>query len=287
MKTSGLFRVHSHEVKVRSNEPLHLVIFGDVHRDSPNHAEGAWKDFLVHARGLKHALFLGMGDYVDSASSSERACLDHAKDLLHETTRKDLAELADAKVKLLARELSFTRGKLIGLLNGNHWFHWSDDTNTDQRLCRELDTTYLGVSCFIRLYLKPATGGTYALDIWAHHGAGAGRLMGGSINRVDQMREHAEADIYIMGHDHKRMAVPATPRLSLVHNGRAGLEVKQRQQWLVRSGSFLASYRDGESNYNVDAGRGPSSLGHVEIIITPRAEDKQSHVNRFDINALV
>lgn len=41
MKTSGLFRVHSLTVKCRLNEPLTLVIFGDVHRDSPNHADGA------------------------------------------------------------------------------------------------------------------------------------------------------------------------------------------------------------------------------------------------------
>lgn len=269
MKTSGLFRVHSHKIKVRVGEPLHLVVFGDIHRDSPNHADGAWQDFLEYARGLKHALYLGMGDYVDSTSSSERDCLANSGIHFHDTIKRDLQELAAAKVKLLAKELGFMRGKLIGMVNGNHYFSFNDGCNTDQKLCGELDTFYLGVSCFIRLTLLYSETRKQTLDIWAHHGAGAGRLMGGSINRVDQMREHAEADVYIMGHDHKRMAVPATPRLSLIHT-KTGLAVKSRQQWLVRSGSFLASYRDGESNYNVDAGRGPSSLGHVELIITPK-----------------
>jgi hypothetical protein len=70
MKTSGLFRVHSLTVKCRLNEPLTLVIFGDVHRDSPNHADGAWQSFLDRSRKLKNALFLGMGDYLHSAGAA-------------------------------------------------------------------------------------------------------------------------------------------------------------------------------------------------------------------------
>ncbi len=53
--------------------------------------------------------------------------------------------------------------------------------------------------------------------------------------------------------------------------GGHGLRLKERQQWLLRTGSFLAAYVDGESSYNVDAGRGPSSLGHVELEITLNA----------------
>ncbi len=84
---------------------------------------------------------------------------------------------------------------------------------------------------------------------------------------MDQMREHAEADIYCMGHDHKRGAIPATPRLFLHNSSAAGLRVRHRQQWIVRSGSYLASYEPGVSNYNVDAARGPCSLGHIELLI--------------------
>jgi hypothetical protein len=81
------------------------------------------------------------------------------------------------------------------------------------------------------------------------------------------MREHAEADVYVMGHDHKRGVLPATPRLFLSHT-KTGLKVRSRQQWLIRSGSFLASYEHGVRNYNVDAARGPCSLGHVELLVT-------------------
>ena len=89
--------------------------------------------------------------------------------------------------------------------------------------------------------------------------------MGGSLNRVLQMFEGCEADVTCMGHDHKRVAAPATPRLYLEHDARQGLKIKQRQCWSVRSGSYVVAYRDGEVNYNVDECRLPASLGHVEM----------------------
>lgn len=268
MKTSGLFRVHATTIKVKTGQPFKLILFGDIHRDSPNHAKDAWQNFLRYGKSLKHAYFLGLGDYLDSTSTSERDCLGKLDSQWHETLANDLQALQLAKIELLAKEMGFMRDRLLGLMNGNHYFNFQDGTNSDQKLCTALGAVYLGVSCFLRLTMDEY-GRTSTLDIWAHHGLGAGRLLGGSINRVDQMREHAEADIYVMGHDHKRMAVPATPRLYLSNHSKAGLRVRQRQQWLVRSGSFLASYRDWETNYNVDAGRGPCSLGHVELIITP------------------
>jgi predicted phosphodiesterase len=274
MQTSGLFTTHSFVVKHKFGVPLHLVIFGDVHRDSPNFADGAWQSFLKRAKSLPNVIFLGMGDMVDSASTSERECLERSA--FHESTKNDLVKLAEAKIKLIASELDFMRGRLVGLINGNHFFHFhGDNTNTDQRLARELSCKYLGVCALIRLYIECGTR-SQAVDIFAHHGKGASRLIGGSLNRVAQMVEGVEADIFIMGHDHKRGVVPTTPRIYLDHSARDGFKVRHKEVWIARSGSFLASYRDGEVNYNVDAGRLPSSLGHVEMIFTAH------HIGRKD-----
>lgn len=268
MKTSGLFTLHRYTIQVPgSGVPMRLVFFGDVHRDAPLHAKEKWQGFLTYARPLENAWFFGMGDYVDSASTSERECLGRAA--LHESTRADLAQLAAAKVNLLAKELDFMRGRLVGLVNGNHFFQFEDGTNTDNRLCGKLDCKYLGVSAFVRLTLQ-YSGCRHSFDLWLHHGAGAARLPGGSINRVDQMREIADADVYVMGHDHKRGVFPANPRLSLEQDRVNGLRLKSRQQWLIRSGSFLKSYEDGEVSYNVDSARGPCSLGHCELEVTLR-----------------
>ncbi len=265
MKTDGLFTTHAFTIPVKSNKPFNLVFFGDLHWDSPMFARDKWKEFLSYAKGLKNAWFFGMGDYLDSTSTSERACLADCE--FHDTTTDDLRKISEDKVKHLAKELAFMKGRLIGLVNGNHYFAFQDGTNTDMRLCGLLDCKYLGVSTFTRLTLD-CFGRKTTLDIWAHHGAGGSRLPGGSLNRVEQMRETAEADVYIMGHDHKRGVWPASPRFHLAPNSKGDMRLKTRQQWLIRSGSFLNSYESGKRSYNVDAGRGPSSIGHVELIIS-------------------
>lgn len=273
MKTSGEFTLQRFEIEAPAiGEPFSIVFFGDVHRDAPLHAKDKWHEDLERLKRMKNAYFFGMGDYVDSASSSERECLGRAS--LHDSTRADLSSIARAKVTLLEKELSFMKGRIIGLIGGNHYFAFEDGTTTDNKLCERLGCKFLGVSSFTRLAIFKNSI-CINFDIWAHHGAGGARLPGGSINRVDQMREHAEADCYVMGHDHKRGVLPATPRMTLQNNARKGLVLKQRQQWLIRSGSYLKAYENGEKSYNVDAARGPSSLGYCELEITFRRPIKR------------
>ncbi len=268
MKTTGLFVVHNYTIPIGYGKPIRLVFFGDVHRDSPHNAETKWMEFLHYAKRLKNAWFLGMGDYLDSTSSSERSAWAIACMQLHETKKEDVEKHEVSKCARFAKEIDFMKGRLIGLIGGNHYFNFQNGTNSDQKICEKMECKFLGVSSFIRLTLE-SNGRKHTLDIWLHHGAGGARLVGGSINKVDQMREHAEADIYAMGHDHGRMAVPAKPRMRLgTSGGGQKLRVKERQQWLLRTGSFLASYVDGTASYNVDAARGPSSLGHVELEIS-------------------
>lgn len=275
MTTTGIFTTHHYRVPTKANITHRLFIFGDVHRDSPLCAEERWKEFLAEAKAAKHALFLGMGDYLDNFSTSERSIL--SDDRLHETTRKDLEAAGKRKVRELAREMGFMRGKLIGLLEGNHYATFANGTTSTQYLCECLGCRYLGVATFVRLVFTKGKNHTLAFDIHAHHGKGASRLIGGSFNRVAQMFEHCDADLVVMGHDHKRGIIPANPRLRLEMTVN-GPVVKERQMWVARSGSFLAAYHDGAASYNVDAARGPCNLGHVEAHITQR----RSHRNGND-----
>lgn len=277
MKTSGLFTVHGFDIPFTYAKPFRLVFFGDVHRDSPNHARSKWKEFLQYARTLKDAWFFGMGDYLDSTSTSERECLGNISPKMHETFRNDIMALQLAKCELFAKEIQFMRGRIIGMLNGNHYFQFSSGINSDQKICELVGAQYLGVCSFVRLYME-ASGRIHARDIFAHHGAGAARLFGGSFNRVQQMAEGAEADIYAMGHDHKRIASPGQPRLFLKNTSRNGLKIEQREPVVIRSGSFLASYEPGVVNYNVDACRTPASLGHVEVIVKITRNDSDARI---------
>ncbi len=273
MKTGGLFTVHGFTIPIKYNHPFRVVFFGDIHRDSPDHAHKKWQEFIQYAKSLKDTWFFGMGDYLDSTSTSERECLGNISSKMHDTFRNDIQALQLAKIELMANELKFMKGRIIGMLNGNHYFEFQSGINGDQKLCELLGAKYLGVCSFVRLTFD-CYGRKHTRDIFAHHGAGSARLVGGSMNRVQQMAEGAEADILAMGHDHKRGALPAQPRLFLNNCSRYGLRVEQREPILIRSGSYLASYKNNKTNYNVDACRPPSSLGHVEVLINVKTKDK-------------
>lgn len=284
--TTGVFTLTHHRITdCKWGEPIHIIPFGDIHRHAPLCNVEKWKAALKKMAKLPNAYFLGMGDYDDLMSASERALF--ASPRLHESTRETLDDFAKAKTFALAKELDFMRGRLIGLIGGNHYYEFPNGTNTDQLLCDHLDCKFLGVSGVIRLAFKVGKdSGTMAVDMWAHHGKGASRLIGGSINRVEQMREAFHCDVYLMGHDHKRAAVPVSI-IELKNRGRV-LKTHHRKQWLCRTGSFLNAYEDGGEGYIVDACRSPVDQGYIVLTMTPTRSCKGGDdVKEIDIHALI
>lgn len=270
MKTTGLFTTHRVEIEVDLEKPFKLIPFGDIHRDSDMHADQHWQDFLAYAKRQKTAVFLGMGDFSDGISTSERIAL--SGPAVHDTTKRTLDGVYKGVAATLYKELSFMKGRLIGMLGGNHYFQFDDGDTTDHVLAASLGTKFLGVCSFIRLSLsfkgRPNT--KASIDIFAHHGKGGGSLPGSTFNTIEKMLNTADADFYFMGHDHKKGCVPSSPRLKLVSTGPGSeLKVRERTPWLGRTGSFLKAYEPGRVSYNVDAGRSACALGWIEFEITP------------------
>ena len=271
MRTTGLFTTHYVEIECELGKPLYLIPFGDVHRDSDMFAHSHWEEFLAAAKQkAPNALFLGMGDYSDGVSTSERIVLGNAG--LHDTTKNTLKDVYNGVTATLINELSFMRGHLIGMLGGNHYFDFGDGDTTDHKLALALRTKFLGVCSFIRVSLRFKNRACHrtSFDIFAHHGKGAGTLPGSTFNTIEKMSTTAIADFYLMGHDHKKGAIHSTPRLVLSSTGpNTQLNVRERTPWLGRTGSFLKAYENDRVSYNVDAARSPAALGWIEFEITP------------------
>ena len=265
MKTTGLFTVHEFTIHIDGiDDTIYLYPIGDVHKYAPLHSSERWSEFLdkVKSRGKKAYLF-GMGDYMDFMSSSERS--NFTKSEFHDSTVQRLDKMADEDVAGLYKDLKFAEGRVIGLIEGNHYYQFNRGETSTQTLCRLLNTKYLGVATFTRLRFVHKNHFA-VMDVFAHHGKGAARLLGGSLNRVQQMAESAEADIYLMGHDHKG-PVGKNPRLRLSHAG-SNLAVVERPQLFARTGSFLRGYVDGEVSYVADGCMNPANLGGTEISFT-------------------
>ena len=280
MISDSIFTIHKFVIPVRKlNEPIYLIPFGDIHRFAPLCDVDAWLEFLDWAKGKKDSYFLGMGDYDDLASYSERKALLHA--CLHESTQITLDELYMERTRKLVKEIEFMRGRLIGLLEGNHHGVLQSGMTTTQMMCDKLNCKYLGVSSFIRLLFVHGSK-KYALDIWCHHGRGAARLAGGSINTVEQMASIADADIYLMGHDHKKGAVPLS-KLYLEDT-----RLRQKKILLGRTGSFLRGYVPDQPSYVAKAQLKPCDLGVIKIELTPRRNKKNGEDDYYvDIHCSV
>jgi predicted phosphodiesterase len=271
MTTSGLFTTHRVEIEAEIDKPFKFIPFGDVHRDSDMHAHTHWKEFLAYAKHQKNAVFLGMGDFTDGISTSERVVINGPH--LHDTTRNTMQDLYKGVAKTMVNELSFMRGRLIGMLGGNHYFDFGNGDTTDHVIAHALGAKFLGVCSFIRLSINIKGRGSKKvchLDIFAHHGKGGGSLPGSTFNTIEKMATTAVADFYLMGHDHKKGCVQSSPRLTLANGSRDGkVFIRERTPWLGRTGSFLKAYEPGKCSYNVDAGRNPASLGWIEFEIVP------------------
>jgi hypothetical protein len=268
MLTSGIFKIHKYEIKIQKmGDPIYLHPFGDVHRSSPACDVGRWDEWRNNAKKvINNSYFLGIGDYDDLASTSERELLGNRK--FHESTTRTLEDLYESHIQRFHKEIAFMGDHLIGLVGGNHYAEFCDGTTSDVRLAQRMRTTFLGCSAFIRLSFN-YHGARSHLDIFVHHGKGAARLNGGSLNRVIQMGEVADADIYLMGHDHKKPA-GFTPKLRLEHDAKKGLVLKHKRQLALRTGSFLKGWEPDMASYVVDACMGPADLGAPVIIMTPK-----------------
>lgn len=268
MSFEAPFTTHVYRIEFNNfDEPIYLIPFGDIHRFADNCHVDKYLEFLEWAKKKPRCYFLGMGDYDDFASTSERYGLAQAR--LHDTSLRYLDEIAKKRTMDFSKEVSFMKDNLIGMLEGNHHFKFSSGITSTQMICETLKTKYLGISSFIKIIFEHRKSNkAMSLDIWAHHGTGGGKRTSSSVNSVDDMQRNAEADIFLMGHDHKKW-VAYQRKLRLI-GGKGNLYIRERKILLGRTGSFQLGYVPGKSNYVSSGGMTPTDLGVLKIELTPR-----------------
>ena len=276
----NLFTHHQYEIKERS---FSLWFFGDMHFGTSSFDEDRFDYFLKKAKESENPYYLGAGDYSDFASMSENKKIKNAD--LHDTTEERLDNMAINDNILIARKCEQMRGRLIGLIGGNHQFTLSSGKMSDVDLSERLNTQYLGWLSIISLRFPNGKGDFMTLKMFGCHGKGGGKLMGSSINAIDDMtRVINNADVYFMGHDHQRSATPKTV-LQIVETN--GLTLKQKRQYLVRTGSFQKSYERDKSGFAQGHLMRPDDLGAVRLNISTHRNRKDEDRVILDIEAII
>jgi len=245
------------------NQQALLLPISDLHYGTTSFTKERLVNHIKWGKD-RGAIYLGLGDYFDNLSDSQRAITR----TLRRGTQKSLDSLFHKQVRELYEDvLAPSTGRFIGLLSGNHRWVYSDDSgfvDSDQELASLLQCPYLGISTITRLYLEKTGRTRYAsqCDIFAHHGKSGGQLMGSQLNSPEKALGWCGQDIVLNGHSHGKI-VGTRDQLELTRDG----SFYHRTRLAARTGSFMLGYTKGdlEGNYVEQAMMAPSSLGGIAI----------------------
>lgn len=291
-----VYKVIQKEIILPSiQEKIRLVCFGDIHRFTASCDEDRWKWFLLNAKKshTPHTYYLGLGDYMDMASTKEQKKMIDGE--LHSQTVEDLGEIVKRRNRALAVEMSFMKPNVLGLIEGNHGWRFQNGTTGTDDLADRMQTISLGYLCHYTLKIGFANRGVdgkplksaYSLHLLPCHGRAGGTTEGASVNQVDHLRRiFPVCDIYIFGHDHSRWAKPVDI-LVPTYDNKGNVFIKQKRQFLSRSGSFKKAYTPGKASYEVARLLKPADLGALEFEIGFHREVKHGDHLVADIKAII
>ena len=252
-------------------QPINLYPFGDLHLEGGAHVDMFKRD-LDKAMADEHGYFLGMADFTDIASPSNRQRLRSAA--LYDSITTALDDQGERDVEKTLRLLKGTEGRWLGFLEGHHFWEFNDGTTTDMRIARAMRAPFLGSCAFVRLRFGGSAPGRHqTCTIWCAHGAGGGVKMSAPLNKIENIMHAFDADIYLIGHQHKAVAAPLD---QLYMTSKQPYRIAHRRRIAACTGGYLRSYLLGNrvggvprGGYAERAMLSPTALGHIQIHITP------------------
>jgi len=270
--------------KVDQTHPVTLMPIGDAQVGVEAADLSRLKNHMYWGFHTKHAMFLGMGDYVDMASPSNRRTLKAAG--LYDTVTDALYAKAVEDIQTFLGVTEYTKGAWLGLLQGHHYMEMPNGLTSDMHLAEALRTQFLGDSALVRIVFDKHTdadGLPVKADIWCHHGRGGGASVAAPINYLEKIARGFDADIYLMGHQHKKIAAP----IDEIYYSRSG-RMLHHTKVLACTGSFLKGYLANSTSEGRAGGtyveKGmmtPVSLGGIVIEL---GIVKEEYGDRLDLN---
>ena len=239
-------------INLKPGQKLHIIPIGDVHFNTQEcdktkfHALMEWAKLRQKEGDLTYGI--GIGDYNDSLSPSERAAIAGAKGGfgLHDTTLRNIdreAARITQRFHKASRDLPF-----LGLCEGHHFMNFSGvadkrlrGLSTTEYLCDLKECEFLGTLGVVDLEFQ----GGKRLRLVATHGYGGARTAGARVIKRVRMAEVVTPScdtIYFMGHDDEKM-VKGSQLLDFDVNGKF-ISIKVA---FVGTGSFQRAYHAGRA----------------------------------------
>lgn len=251
----------SYRIDLKPGQPLYFIPLGDIHWDSAESDHDRLQRLIEwierKKRGGAIVRWLGMGDYLDFGSPSERHKITAAD--LHDTTNVSVDKMHLASLQEFVSVMRPIGRDGLGLLTGHHHYIFATQRgagawkgkSSDEWLATRLGTDYLGSGIALFRMQLPHD---LHLDVLALHGGGSAQTPGGRVMKRIRFGEIAPtAHIVVSGHDNAKLVYP-----------RSGLDYEHGsiKRYVVGSGSFQRAYIEGpEAGYAERAGLVPADLG--------------------------
>lgn len=269
-------RVISHDLEYSSrSDVLRIIPLGDIHLGHALCDERLLNDWVNEIAADPNCYWGGMGDMAEFINRSDWRADEsqRAKWLWGE------ADLVKAQVEKLRQMLAPITDKCLWLVRGNHEDSILKKYERDAHyeVCRALGACEakpldLGYRGFVRLRCKRTKVGTgrhstWTMVLYVHHGYGGGRLEGAKALKLGRLPKAYQADVYLYGHSHARMAqVQQVLRPAPKADNLEAINI-----WEAMTGSFLKSY-DAKGQvevYSEAQDFPPQMVGPIEILVQP------------------
>lgn len=224
--------------------------------------------------------FLGMGDYIDHFSPSNKRALVAAKNDLYDSA----VELLDDAIKgrcdeLVDGVLHKSAGRWVGMVHGDHIWDFSDGTNCDSYIAGKVGAEYLGTAAIVRISLEEAPD-VPPLRVLATHGRGSSVSSTGKTLHLERLLTAFDVDIVLMGHSHLKYGFPVD-KLKAVTLPDGTPKLVNETKILGITGSFYNGYQQNQitsvglptGSYPEHAAMRPIPTGGIVIDARPREEE--------------
>lgn len=251
---------------LKPGQSLWIAPFNDIHYNTDECDKERFHRYIQWgANKLKAGdklCAIGLGDYNDTLSPSERAAIVSAKGGygMHETTLRELDKMVEGMTNNFTAAMLPWKGSIAMLLEGHHYMCYSAmhpskslrGSSTTEHLCTLLGATFGGQLGILDLNF----GHSLRLIVVATHGYGGARTPGARVIKRVRMNEVYEGDLYLMAHDNTKMAISDNV---LKHLANGTFVARKRTYCGV--GSFQKAYPDKQ----------PQG-GYVEAIMLPPSD---------------
>ncbi len=254
---------------------FNIVGIGDIHIGNVGCDIKRLEEIITWIKKTPNTYVVGMGDYCEAIQIDDPRFDERSID--PEFKIRDISHLISKQIKEVVNLFMPIKNRILGLLAGNHEetyrLHYRRDIIYEIAERLNLQDKVLGYDGFIQIIFtrkpKNIKGTSNIFTIYATHGFGSARKSGSKVNRLEDFSHYIDAELIMVGHEHKKIIAPPIVKLGINNAGK----LYQRKVLAVMTGSFLRGYMENATTYIEKKGYAPCDLGIVKVMYKPHTQD--------------